>query len=851
MVGGILTGLLVLTILFGFVLGLKRGVGKASVRLITVVLAAVIAVFLTPVVSSALLNVNLSKLNLEINGVPIEKLGDSMVNVMLSYEGVGEALNASPTLKAMIVQLPVAFLSLFTFLLWFLVLRLLMLIIYKIICVVSFKKGVKPSVGSKWAGAGIGALQGIVVFAVLLIPFVGASTLAVDSIDVINNYQTTTAEANITEKSYDGELIAKVSETVADNGSATGDSGQVVENVQKYGSNITDYWFVKVLNVFGYKSISNASFDRLTTLTVQDEKTTLRVEVDAVCNVYARLVSLSGKNIESYTQKDITTLKEAIDFLFDSKIVSSVGQELIVGLSNAWTATEPSQFMQVVKPELSPSATKLLDEILINLKNDSKADLKTDLYAVVNMVDATRKSGLISLVKDGNDGDAILRAFGDGKVTADIIEAMAGGKAVKKSIPTFIQCGLDMVAPSIGIPQDYDSIPADRLTAKTDKFYELLTLAATRYNSSSKDATALQNLSDDFYNAFVFAGMKGNEYKTYVNQMVGDIDSHALVARPAFELYFNSYAVNPSTNLWVKPKLVTMEDLQITASADFIDWNKEKIYLNNIFSGLAKVLNSLGKAGEPIDVIDFASLGVAFNGIRDSQVLNEIDQDLIVSIMESDFMNGIEVGSAVIVNLRDDEKFEKMDFEAMFKTLQSSLKLAKDLKNLAEGVGELNPDTVCDLLDGLGNEAVGEVLKDLASEDNIKKAGADENTAKAVSKLVDAMAGEKVDEELPETEEERKAEADAVKSMIDAVKEDTGSTNKFFATQADADTFIDNLISSKYVYKATIAKGEALGFKNAEGTTNLSSEEQTFVNNKLATVSDATKVAEIKTMFGI
>ncbi len=138
MVGGILTGLLVLTILFGFVLGLKRGVGKASVRLITVVLAAVIAVFLTPVVSSALLNVNLSKLNLEINGVPIEKLGDSMVNVMLSYEGVGEALNASPTLKAMIVQLPVAFLSLFTFLLWFLVLRLLMLIIYKIIVTKTF-----------------------------------------------------------------------------------------------------------------------------------------------------------------------------------------------------------------------------------------------------------------------------------------------------------------------------------------------------------------------------------------------------------------------------------------------------------------------------------------------------------------------------------------------------------------------------------------------------------------------------------------------------------------------------------------------------------------------------------------
>jgi len=155
--------LAVATLVLGAVIGYKRGMGRAAVRLVYLIVLAVIAFFVSMAIAGAI-------------SAPIMDTIRGYYN-----DTIKTVVNSNPQLEAMVQSLITAILSPIIFSALFGILQLLSLICLKKLSlkiVGLFKKEVEPKV-SKWVGAGIGLVSAFVMVFALFAPvsFV-ASTLA-------------------------------------------------------------------------------------------------------------------------------------------------------------------------------------------------------------------------------------------------------------------------------------------------------------------------------------------------------------------------------------------------------------------------------------------------------------------------------------------------------------------------------------------------------------------------------------------------------------------------------------------------------------------------------------------------
>ena len=155
--------LAIATLAFGVLIGYKRGVGRAVVRLVYLVVLAAISFFAASAIAGA--------------------ISDPIMNLIRGYynETVSTVVNANPQLEVMAQSLITAVLSPVVFALLFGILQLLSLICLKKLSlkiVGLFKKEVSPK-ASKWGGATVGLVSALVMIFALFAPitFV-ASTLA-------------------------------------------------------------------------------------------------------------------------------------------------------------------------------------------------------------------------------------------------------------------------------------------------------------------------------------------------------------------------------------------------------------------------------------------------------------------------------------------------------------------------------------------------------------------------------------------------------------------------------------------------------------------------------------------------
>ena len=155
--------LAIATLAFGVLIGYKRGVGRAVVRLVYLVVLAAISFFAASAIAGA--------------------ISDPIMNLIRGYynETVSTVVNANPQLEVMAQSLITAVLSPVVFALLFGILQLLSLICLKKLSlkiVGLFKKEISPK-ASKWGGAAVGLVSAFVMIFALFAPitFV-ASTLA-------------------------------------------------------------------------------------------------------------------------------------------------------------------------------------------------------------------------------------------------------------------------------------------------------------------------------------------------------------------------------------------------------------------------------------------------------------------------------------------------------------------------------------------------------------------------------------------------------------------------------------------------------------------------------------------------
>ena len=160
-----------------------------------------------------------------------------------------------------------------------------------------------------------------------------------------------------------------------------------------------------------------------------------------------------------------------------------------------------------------------------------------------------------------------------------------------------------------------------------------------------------------------------------------------------------------------------------------------------------------------------------------------------------------------------------------------------------------------------------ELVKDLASSENLKGLGIDETTSITVGSLVSAVVdynknansgGDNPEVQTMPTDAEGIGKAtESFKDLADVVQ--TGISNSantdaeyiFFASKEEMREFILSLQSSPYVYGVALSSGSTLGFTDMVGYTKLTDTEYSYLEELIEEDPVTFNEVKMKTIFGV
>ena len=177
-----LTILFAVTVAFGALVGLIRGLNKATIRLITLVLAAVLTFVVAGPVTTAIVQ------EVKIEGMTLGQMildalteAEMMANIMESAPLLKEAILVAPAFVISIVVFPVLFfvLKFITWIVFLFVQKPLRKLIFKDNCnKQEYKqqpKGIRAA--KRFGGLGVGLVTGALIFGMIMTPFLGLFTV--------------------------------------------------------------------------------------------------------------------------------------------------------------------------------------------------------------------------------------------------------------------------------------------------------------------------------------------------------------------------------------------------------------------------------------------------------------------------------------------------------------------------------------------------------------------------------------------------------------------------------------------------------------------------------------------------
>ena len=106
LISTIVLSLFLVCIILGFLFGWFRGFSKSLVRFIILLTVTVLAFFVVPSITKAVLKMDISKWNINIGGVQVVTLGDLIIEMLEKIPVVQELIESSPTVEGVITLVP-------------------------------------------------------------------------------------------------------------------------------------------------------------------------------------------------------------------------------------------------------------------------------------------------------------------------------------------------------------------------------------------------------------------------------------------------------------------------------------------------------------------------------------------------------------------------------------------------------------------------------------------------------------------------------------------------------------------------------------------------------------------------
>ena len=419
-IGWIVSIVFIVILVIGFFIGFWRGLKRSTASLIFGLVGALLAFFLTPVITNAILGINIT-----VNGTQTS-INNYLVEMIKSASEDIEALvNANPNLESFFAQLPSALVNVVVFIVLTVVIELIMYIIYKIIASIflRYKPGAKKH---RITGGVVGAIKTLIIVVFAFMPLsalIGTlNNIMYEDTYFVEQVQTDTTVVN----AEDGEIIIDDGESEDQTGEGQQEGEQTTEEtkanslideyipseVKNVISGLENNALIKISKVFG---LDNYVFDYLSQVTVDGEKVEVRKEIENIYPmanfVYQLRTYYDEEGLVNLNNADFDRIEKYFNNFVDSGLFQSVLASTVANVIENY-----QDYAFIADSQIVQEYGIILDDLKANLSSLTTTKEKGEYFAsdFKNLFSAFKtlaKSGALDQVKDLSGLNEILNVL--------------------------------------------------------------------------------------------------------------------------------------------------------------------------------------------------------------------------------------------------------------------------------------------------------------------------------------------------------------------------------------------------------------------------------------------------------
>ena len=391
MIDSISTGIMVAFIvigIIGFLLGYKKGTFKSITDLVFLGLNILISILVATAIAK--------------NVVTVENIAQYLPKIAPQIgleQGLIDEVNGyltSPELSTTAVRLILALASVIVlpicFMVTFFVFGIL-LFIPKVIINCVIVPGARGT-GLKLGGGLIGAVVKMVALAVLIMPIVGYTYYASETLEMLKTDDTQLEDVVEIEKTVDEAKDTPI--------------------------------FKFVYSVGGRKL-----FDTLTTINVDDVEISLRHETKTAINLLKETDNFIGVPLEEYGSEQVESIEKIEEIIMDAELVPALLSNVLAYVANEWN--NGNAVFGIEKPVIGTELQEAVDSTLVVLAGTTVESFKQDLCTIAEIAKYAIEDGVIYAVTS-EDGD-ILYVLENTNVISDILVELHRNERTRPILP--------------------------------------------------------------------------------------------------------------------------------------------------------------------------------------------------------------------------------------------------------------------------------------------------------------------------------------------------------------------------------------------------------------------------------
>ena len=392
-----------LVMLSALIRGFRRRTGRALLRLITVAGAAVVAAMMMHHALAQIGTYDLAGTIGSIQNMPAD-VADTLRELKATL----------PAVYQLVVGIPMALLVPSVYVFVFFALSLVFGIPYLLLAAIFFpRRRRSPILFSRLWGTLIGAVQGVIVCAVYVIPMVGYAF-------------------------FGGTLADGIGNAAADNEAAQ----SAVSSIKDYTQAVTDNKIASTL----YKMGGDKLFRYLTTFTYHDGENTTDICLVDETGIYSAVLRdilplTGGKQLKEYTQKEVDAIRALAADLRNSRTMTVAVSGILSEGCKAWDRGET--FFGVARPQPEDEKSeRMLQSAIETFKDSTPETVSDDLEALADTFAVMVRYDFFAAL---DDPDLLAEKFKDETFIKELMDAMSGSEHLKKLMHETVKIGVQTV----------------------------------------------------------------------------------------------------------------------------------------------------------------------------------------------------------------------------------------------------------------------------------------------------------------------------------------------------------------------------------------------------------------------